>query len=48
MLNLGAVHQPDLKQDNTDRKEPLHLHLLEIFEFRAAGSSASVSFPLPV
>ena len=47
MLNLGAVHQPDLKQDNTDRNRTSPFAFTgNKFEFRAAGSSASVSFPL--
>lgn len=47
MLNLGAEHQPDLKQDNTDRNRTSPFAFTgNKFEFRAAGSSTSISFPL--
>ena len=47
MLRMGVEHLPDLKQDNTDRNRTSPFAFTgNKFEFRAAGSSASVSFPL--
>ena len=47
MLHLGVVHLPGLKQDNTDRNRTSPFAFTgNKFEFRAAGSSTSVSFPL--
>ena len=47
MLQLGVDGLPDLKQDTTDRNRTSPFAFTgNKFEFRAAGSSASVSFPL--
>ena len=47
MLKLGVDGLPDLKQDTTDRNRTSPFAFTgNKFEFRAAGSSTSVSFPL--
>lgn len=47
LLGLGVQHLPQLKQDQTDRNRTSPFAFTgNKFEFRAAGSSASVSFPL--
>ncbi len=47
MVNLGVESLPELKQDTTDRNRTSPFAFTgNKFEFRAAGSTASVSFPL--
>jgi len=47
MLQLGVDGLPELKQDTTDRNRTSPFAFTgNKFEFRAAGSTASVSFPL--
>ena len=47
MVNLGVDLLPDLEQDNTDRNRTSAFAFTgNKFEFRAAGSSTSISFPL--
>ena len=47
LLELGVQHLPHLEQDNTDRNRTSPFAFTgNKFEFRAAGSSSSISFPL--
>lgn len=47
LVGLGVDHLPDLEQDNTDRNRTSPFAFTgNKFEFRAAGSSTSISFPL--
>ena len=46
LVGLGVDHLPDLEQDNTDRNRTSPFAFTgNKFEFRAAGSSTSISFP---
>lgn len=47
LVGLGVDHLPDLEQDNTDRNRTSPFAFTgNKFEFRAAGSYTSISFPL--
>lgn len=49
MINLGVSHLQDLTQDNTDRNRTSPFAFTgNKFEFRAVGSSASISYPITI